>query len=160
MSDDDILAPETCTTGVLGRERGFHHQTLFYSGDDGFLNGTLPYIREALTAEEPVLVAVSGDRIELLKDALSGEASQIHFTDMHVLGRNPARIIPAWRQFLDERAADGRSVRGIGEPIWPGRSEHELTECRRHESLLNSRSITASPGVCCVLTMLTVSQTR
>ena len=26
---------------------------------------------------------------------------------------------------------------GIGEPVWPGRSDAELIECRRHESLLN-----------------------
>ena len=28
-------------------------------------------------------------------------------------------------------------MRGIGEPVWPGRSEAELEECQRHESLLN-----------------------
>src|ERR1700730_1022008 len=111
MSDDDILAPEMRATGVLGRERGFHHQSLFYSGADGFLSGTLPYITEALTAEEPVLVAVSSDRIDLLKEALSDDAPRIRFTDMQFLGSNPTRIIPAWRHFLDECAADGRSVR-------------------------------------------------
>ena len=26
---------------------------------------------------------------------------------------------------------------GIGEPVWPGRSDAELVECSRHESLLN-----------------------
>jgi anti-sigma regulatory factor (Ser/Thr protein kinase) len=50
-------------------------------------------------------------------------------------GRNPARIIPFWRDFVD--AQGGRSVRGIGEPVWPGRSAAEIDECRRHESLLN-----------------------
>jgi anti-sigma regulatory factor (Ser/Thr protein kinase) len=75
--------------------------------------------------------------MEALKEALSDDAPRVHFTDMHVLGSNPARIIPAWRRFLDEWAPDGRSVRGIGEPIWPGRDEPELTECQRHESLLN-----------------------
>jgi len=56
---------------------------------------------------------------------------------MRVLERNPARIIPAWRRFLDRQGGDRRSVRGIGEPIWSGREEQELTECQRHESLLN-----------------------
>ena len=137
MSDDDFLAPGTRTTSVADRERGFHHQTLFHAGDDGFLVGTLSFIKEALAGEEPILVAVSSERISLLRDALADDAPQVQFTDMHVLGSNPARIIPAWRGFLDERAADGRSVRGIGEPIWPGRSGHELTECPRHASLLN-----------------------
>ena len=56
---------------------------------------------------------------------------------MAEVGVNPARIIPLWREFLDENAAAGRPVRGIGEPIWAGRSDAELAECHQHESLLN-----------------------
>ena len=56
---------------------------------------------------------------------------------MTEVGRNPARIIPAWRQFLDEHGGGTRSVRGIGEPIFAERSADELAECQRHESLLN-----------------------
>jgi anti-sigma regulatory factor (Ser/Thr protein kinase) len=56
---------------------------------------------------------------------------------MNVLGSNPARIIPAWRKFLQQHEPDGRPVRGIGEPIWAGRDDAELNECQRHESLLN-----------------------
>jgi anti-sigma regulatory factor (Ser/Thr protein kinase) len=123
--------------GEPPRDRNFHHETLFYSGEDGFLSGTLPFIREALAADEPVLVVVSKARIELLRQALSHNASRVGFTDMHVLGSNPARIIPAWRKFLQQQAPDGRSVRGIGEPIWAGRDEAEVGECQRHESLLN-----------------------
>ncbi len=55
---------------------------------------------------------------------------------MREVGSNPARIIPFWREFVD-RHADGGGVRGIGEPVWPGRSAAELVECRRHEELLN-----------------------
>jgi anti-sigma regulatory factor (Ser/Thr protein kinase) len=115
----------------------FHHATLFYEGEDGFLDGTLPFIGDALAAEEPVLVAVSRARIELLKEALGGHADRVHFADMYVLGSNPARIIPAWRRFLAEYASEESPVRGIGEPIWAGRSEAEITECQRHEALLN-----------------------
>jgi anti-sigma regulatory factor (Ser/Thr protein kinase) len=122
---------------IGGTERHFHHATLFYHGEDGFLDGTLPYITEAIAEEEPILVAVSRSRIELLEDVLGSHAEHVHFVDMHVLGGNPARIIPAWRDFLAEHAFEGRPVRGIGEPIWAGRSAAELSECRRHESLLN-----------------------
>jgi anti-sigma regulatory factor (Ser/Thr protein kinase) len=123
--------------GGFPRDRGFYHETLFYSGEDGFLSGTLPFIREALAADEPVLVAVSKSRSELLREALSHDAARVGFTDMCVVGSNPARIIPAWRKFLQHQALDGRRVRGIGEPIWAGRSEAELSECQRHEALLN-----------------------
>jgi len=55
----------------------------------------------------------------LLREVLGDGAERVRFEDMHRLGRNPARIIPAWREFLDESAPEGRPVRGIGEPIWP-----------------------------------------
>jgi anti-sigma regulatory factor (Ser/Thr protein kinase) len=53
------------------------------------------------------------------------------------VGANPARIIAAWHEFVDEHGAGGRAIRGIGEPVWAGRSDSELAECHRHESLLN-----------------------
>jgi anti-sigma regulatory factor (Ser/Thr protein kinase) len=53
---------------------------------------------------------------------------------MAVLGHNPARIIPAWHDFL---ARHSGPVRGIGEPIWAGRRGPELIECQLHEALLN-----------------------
>jgi anti-sigma regulatory factor (Ser/Thr protein kinase) len=128
----------SCAIDVAAQaEHCFHHSTLFYSGDDGFLQGTVPFINEALAAEEPMLVAVGSARIDLLKEALGEGADRVRFVDMRVLGDNPARIIPAWHRFLEDHPSDGRSVRGIGEPIWPGRSPAELTECQRHESLLN-----------------------
>jgi anti-sigma regulatory factor (Ser/Thr protein kinase) len=67
---------------------------------------------------------------------LGGEDKGVEFVDMAALGRNPACIIPAWRDFVD-RQTEGRPVRGIGEPIWAGRSPAELVECQRHECLLN-----------------------
>jgi anti-sigma regulatory factor (Ser/Thr protein kinase) len=76
-------------------------------------------------------------RLELLSDALDGGGERLRIAEMEELGRNPARLIPALRDFLDENVAGGRGLRGIGEPAWAGRSAAELDECRRHESLLN-----------------------
>ncbi|HZA82128.1 MAG TPA: sensor histidine kinase, partial [Actinomycetes bacterium] len=53
------------------------------------------------------------------------------------VGANPARIIPAWRDFVDEHVGTGVPFRGVGEPIWAERSPAELVECQLHESLLN-----------------------
>jgi anti-sigma regulatory factor (Ser/Thr protein kinase) len=120
---------------VSDAARGFHHQTLFYAGEAGFLRGTLPFIAEAVAAGEPVRVAVGSTGIALLRDALGVDAKRVSFADVSVLGRNPARLIPAWHQFLEEH--EGHPVRGVSESIWPGRSPAELTECERHESLMN-----------------------
>jgi anti-sigma regulatory factor (Ser/Thr protein kinase) len=115
----------------------FQHEALLYEGRDGFLAGTLPFIREGLDRGEPMLVAVGAEKISLLREALGEPADEVQFADMAELGRNPGRIIPAWQNFLAPHARDGRPVRGIGEPIWAGRSAAELVECQLHEALLN-----------------------
>jgi anti-sigma regulatory factor (Ser/Thr protein kinase) len=113
----------------------FRHEALVYDGAQEFLDGTVPFLRAALETGEPALVAVSQTQTALLEDELGGDAAEVRFADMKGLGRNPARIIPFWRQFVEE--CGGRPVRGIGEPVWPGREHHEIDECQRHESLLN-----------------------
>ena len=117
----------------------FAHEALLYAGGDGFLQGTLPFVREGLARDEPMLLVLSAAKIERIRSELNGdgEGERILFADMDEVGANPARIIPAWRRFLDEQAAGGRPVRGIGEPIWAGRGSDALVECQRHESLLN-----------------------
>jgi anti-sigma regulatory factor (Ser/Thr protein kinase) len=86
---------------------------------------------------EPVLVAVPEERVRALQAELEGESGAVHFAHMGELGRNPACIIPAWRDFVAEHAVPGKPMRGIGEPIWATRSADELVECQRHEALLN-----------------------
>ncbi len=116
---------------------GFHHGALLYEGERDFLRVTAPFIRDGIDAGEPVLVAVDKDKIALLRAELGARADQVEFADMAVLGRNPARIIPAWRDFVVRHDGSATAIRGIGEPIWAGRSTAELAECQRHEALLN-----------------------
>jgi anti-sigma regulatory factor (Ser/Thr protein kinase) len=113
---------------------GFHHEAVFYRDDDEYLAGTLPDIRRAVAGEGSVLAAVSEAKQSLLEQALGSEADRIAFADISQVGRNPACIIPAWHEFVED--ASGPTV-GIGEPVWAGRSDAELDECSRHEALLN-----------------------
>jgi anti-sigma regulatory factor (Ser/Thr protein kinase) len=110
---------------------------LVFRGDDEFLANTVPFITDGLRAGQPVLVAVTPARIEQLRAALGQAAETVQFRDMTRMGHNPARIIPAWRAFVDEHAVGGRPIRGIGEPIWSDRRPAELAECQLHEALLN-----------------------
>jgi anti-sigma regulatory factor (Ser/Thr protein kinase) len=115
----------------------FRHEMLFYAGDDGFVEGTLGLVAHALERGAGTLVAVTAARAAALAQALGDEAERVCFLDMPTLGRNPARIIPVWREFVREHAHGDGSALGIGEPVWPGRGSAELTECKRHEALLN-----------------------
>jgi anti-sigma regulatory factor (Ser/Thr protein kinase) len=126
---------------------GFRHEALLYHGDAGLVDAVVPFVRDGLDANDPVLVALTPSKTDRVREALGADADLVTFVDMGVLGQNPARILPTWREFVDRateqpapRMRDGRTVvtpRGVGEPIWHGRSDVELIECQRHESLLN-----------------------
>jgi anti-sigma regulatory factor (Ser/Thr protein kinase) len=125
-------------TGSAAHTDQFRHEALLYSGWAEFVAGTVPFIREGVKAGEPVLVVESAEKINMLRIALGDEAGAVMFADMAGVGGNPARIIPAWEDFVSRHGASGRRLRGIGEPIWKDRSPSELVECQRHESLLNT----------------------
>ncbi len=114
---------------------GFRHEALIYGDSDDFLAATVPFLRTAVEVGEPALVAVRRSNAVLLEAELGEDDHRVRFVDMEGLGRNPARIIPFWRDFVDEHG--DRPVRGIGEPVWPGREPAEIDECQRHETLLN-----------------------
>jgi len=116
----------------------FRHEALLYAGQEQFLAGTTSFVTSALEADEAVLVAVVEPRASLLKEALGPDAGRVEFLDMAAVGRNPARIIPAWQDWVNRHSGTGRGFRGIGEPIWAGRSPAEIVECQQHEQLLNT----------------------
>jgi hypothetical protein len=123
-------------SGTLPVER-FSHEALLYADMDEYVAGTLAFIREGIAAAEPILVVVGAPKIAALTARLGADAGRVQFKDMAEVGANPARIIPAWHQFVESHAGSGRAFRGIGEPIYPERSPAELVECQRHEALLN-----------------------
>ena len=115
----------------------FRHEAVFYGGTADFVAQLTPFLREGVRMDEPTLVVVDDRKIGLLRDALGADAAGVEFADMAHVGRNPARIIPAWTTFLDDHVDVPRPLRGVGEPIWPGRSPEGLVESELHEALLN-----------------------
>ena len=115
----------------------FHHEALFYSGDSEFVDRCREFVEDGLDRDEQVLVMVGRRKLELLRGALGERAAAVQFTDMEDVGRNPARIIPAWARFIAESGELGGGMRGIGEPVWADRRPDELDECQLHESLIN-----------------------
>lgn len=113
------------------------HDALFYADADDYLAGVLGFVRGGLERDEPVLVAVPGPNLELLRDGLTtDEGPLVRLRDMSVAGRNPGRIIgTVLSAFVAEHP--GRRVRIVGEPIWAGRTDEEYPACAEHEALIN-----------------------
>lgn len=112
----------------------FAHPALFYSDEESYIDGTVPFVVEGLASAEPVAVAVPGRNLQLLKEALSGFAHLVTFLDMTDTGRNPGRIIPELRAFADRHRG---AVRIISEPVWDLRTDVEYPACTLHEALVN-----------------------
>ena len=109
------------------------HEALFYRDETEYVRSVGVFVDAGVNAGEPVLVAVPAARLELLR-AEAGRGP-VRFADMEEIGRNPARIIPRIRAFIDEHPR--RRVRFVGEPIWAGRTDSETVEATRHEALIN-----------------------
>ena len=113
----------------------FRHEAIFYAGPEAFLDRVTPFVVEGVAAGEPVMVALAAPKLDALRRRLGADADGVVFADMGDIGHNPACIIPAWTDFVAGRSGP---MRGVGEPIWPGRSPDELVECQCHEALLNN----------------------
>ena len=101
---------------AAGGITGFHHKAVFYASDEEYLAGLLPDLRAAIDAGGATLVAIGDDKVALLRGALGADADRVRVADMERLGRNPACVIPVWREFM---ADTGGARLGIGEPVWP-----------------------------------------
>jgi anti-sigma regulatory factor (Ser/Thr protein kinase) len=122
-----------------GHDRGdvFVHEAFLYAGDDQFVDGITRFATNAVEAGEPILVMVGKRKLDIVRDALDDHRAHVQFADMEHVGANPARIIPAWADFVAGHAGSAARLRGVGEPIWRGRSADELVESQHHESFLN-----------------------
>lgn len=117
--------------------QSYRHEAFLWNGRADFVDGLLPFIEEGVEAGEAVLVAATPEHREWLSEPLGSSATQVHFVDITLLGRNPARIIPACQQFLHDWSGYGRPARAVGEPLWDGQRPEEVRESQLHEALMN-----------------------
>jgi anti-sigma regulatory factor (Ser/Thr protein kinase) len=114
---------------------GLSHHALFYRDQREYLTSIAGFARGGMARAEPVLIAIPGRNGRLVGDELREVSQRATVADMTETGRNPARIIPVVREFIDHHP--GQRIRFIAEPAWPGRSAAELREASRHEALVN-----------------------
>jgi anti-sigma regulatory factor (Ser/Thr protein kinase) len=116
---------------------GFRHEAFLYADERDFLVGAAAFIQAAVSAGQPILVAVDAAKTTALRTLVDGEADNVEFADVAAVGRNPARVIPLLQGFIDHHSTTSAGLRGICETVWADRRPEELVECRRSERLLN-----------------------
>jgi anti-sigma regulatory factor (Ser/Thr protein kinase) len=127
------------TTRTDAEQQGFVHSALLYQSQQEFLDFVLRFVTDGLAAGEPVLLAVPGDKLALLRDELGREYDGIpaglHTADITEIARNPSRFLAIKSQFAEQYR--DRRVRIASQLAWPGRSHDELVACVEDEALVN-----------------------
>lgn len=127
---------------------GLSHHALFYHDQREFLTCVTGFAHDGLARSEPVFIAVPGHKGRLVGEQLGQDSRYMAYADMAEAGRNPARIIPAIRSFIDQHP--GQRIRFVEEPDWPGRSAEEQYEVARHEALINLAFAGMAASILCV----------
>jgi anti-sigma regulatory factor (Ser/Thr protein kinase) len=124
--------------GTEDKRQGFVHSALLYHSQREYLDAVVPFVLEGLAMDEPVLVAVPGACLDLLRDALGGEGSTsgLQLIDIAEAARNPSRFLALEGSFVEENA--DRRARIVSQVCWPERSADEVLACMQHEALVNS----------------------
>jgi anti-sigma regulatory factor (Ser/Thr protein kinase) len=127
------------TTGTDAEQRGFVHSALLYHARDEYLDLVLRFVVDGLATNEPVLVAVPGDNLALLRNALHRECdgipSALQMADITAAARNPSRFLAMESSFAEQHP--DRRVRIVSQLVWPGRTDDEFLACVQHEALVN-----------------------
>ena len=123
---------DSATDSSHGAPAGFEHDAFVHASDEEFVQRAAGFVRQGLAAGETIVAVLPPERIAVLRHALGPLRHDVCFTDMTVAGGNPARLIPFWRDILDQHPGP---VRALGEPAYPGRSQAAYDEVLLHEAL-------------------------
>ncbi len=129
------------------RDDSLRHVAFFYRDQAGRRAQILSLVLDSLARGEPALVALPGDAARLLAGQLDGEPGELLCADIGDVGRNPARLIPEVRAFIDKHA--NQRVLVVEEACWPERSPAELREATRHEALVNLAFARSAVTIAC-----------
>ncbi|WP_344154927.1 sensor histidine kinase [Kribbella yunnanensis] len=127
------MLKDSATDSLDGVPAGFQHEAFVYASDEEFVRQSVPFVHDGLATDATTVAVLPPDRIAILREALGDSAARVRFIDMTVAGRNPARLIPFWREIVGQ--AGGRAVYGLSECVYPGRSTAAYDEALLHEGL-------------------------
>jgi transcriptional regulator with XRE-family HTH domain len=114
------------------------HRVLTYGSDEDFLAAAVPFLIEGIERSDGLLAVTTGGQAELLRDTLGDGSEHIEFADSVDWYGSPRGASDGYRAFVKQKFEAGAPwVRIVGEPVWSGRSEAEITAWTRYESLLN-----------------------
>ncbi|MCX5423308.1 MEDS domain-containing protein [Streptomyces sp. NBC_00078] len=121
----------------------FDHRMAVYGADDEFVAAAVPFLAEGLGApgEPPPVAIAAPDKLDLLRDALGGDAKSavlVPHTEWYT--GSAANAVAQGAGYLAAQAGPGGRIHLLMEPVWngrAGRSVRESAEWIRYEALAN-----------------------
>jgi DcmR-like sensory protein len=121
----------------------FDHRMAVFGTDDEFVAAALPFLAEGLGApgEPPPVAIAAPDKLDLLRDALGGDAKNVALiphSEWYI--GSAANAVAQSAGYLAAQAGPGGRIHLLMEPIWngrAGRSPRETAEWIRYEALAN-----------------------
>jgi transcriptional regulator with XRE-family HTH domain len=136
----------------------FKHRILVYGSDDEYVASSLPFVLEGIARSDCVLAVTSRRHMALLRDALGDNARRVEFLDAAEWYRSLPGAASGYRTFVSERFERGAPwIRIIAEPVWTRRSDAELAEWFRYESVINLSFASSPATIVCTYDTRSVS---
>ncbi|MCR6485108.1 MEDS domain-containing protein [Amycolatopsis sp. OK19-0408] len=112
---------------TIPAEPRFRHQGCVYGSDAEFLAMAVPFARDGLRRNEPVLVATTAANLELLHAVMGADVDRIAFAEPGYFGRRPTRLAGALHRYWTRHRATAPTgaVRVLGEPARTGGGSEE-----------------------------------
>jgi transcriptional regulator with XRE-family HTH domain len=122
------------------------HQILEYGSDDQYLVTAIPFLMEGIERSDSVLMVTAKRHMNLVRNALGDNTRHVEFLDAADWYRSLRDAASGYRTLVRERFERGAPwIRIIAEPVWTGRSETQLSDWFRYESVINL-SFASSPA--------------
>lgn len=126
------------------------HRVLEYGSDDEYLAATIPFLMEGIARSDCVLTVTATRHMSLVRDALGDNAQHVEFLDASEWYSSLRDASSGYRALLRERFERGAPwIRIVGEPVWAGRSETQLAEWFRYESIINVAFASSPATIMC-----------
>lgn len=108
------------------------------------------FLTEGIARSDSVLMVTAERHAHLVRDALGNNAQHIEFLDAAEWYSSFRSAAIGYRAFLKERFEGGASwIRILGEPVWTGRSETQLADWFRCESIINLAFASSPATIVC-----------
>ena len=133
-------------TSAMFSPQLLEHRVLAYRSDEEFLAAAIPFFAEGIERSHSLLAVTTAAKIGHLRDTLDDRSEHVEFADSVDWYRSPSEAFNRYRTFVKQKFEAGSAwIRIVGEPVWAGRSNAEITTWTRYESMLNL-ALASSPA--------------